>query len=433
MKKNKCLWMTCLMLYLCTVSMLAQIRGNEIRVVVSPDHSNWTYGLKEKCSFTVRVYKAQNMLPDVRVDYELGPEWYPTEKKNGILLKDGELIVTGSMNVPGFLRCKVKAYVGDKIYEGMATAAYTPEAITAHAVNPADFDNFWQQTLNQARQIPLAQTMELLTERCTENVNVYQVSFQNIRNNSRTYGILCVPKAPGKYPALLHVPGAGVRPYYGDIETSSKGTITLEIGIHGIPVTMPQTIYDALAYGALSNYQYINDDNRDYCYYNRVFVGALRAVDFIAALPQFDGKTLGVTGSSQGGALSMVTAALDKRVTFYAAIHPALCDHRAHLQKIAGGWPHYFYYFTDPIKERITTADYYDMVNFACRITVPGWFSWGYNDDVCPPTSTYAAYNTITAPKELHPYLETGHYWYQEQYEEWRQWLWKQLGLAIYQ
>ena len=149
------------MLYLCTVSMLAQIRGNEIRVVVSPDHSNWTYGLKEKCSFTVRVYKAQNMLPDVRVDYELGPEWY-------------------------------------KIYEGMATAAYTPEAITAHAVNPADFDNFWQQTLNQARQIPLAQTMELLTERCTENVNVYQVSFQNIRNNSRTYGILCVPKAPGK-------------------------------------------------------------------------------------------------------------------------------------------------------------------------------------------------------------------------------------------
>lgn len=132
-------------------------------------------------------------------------------------------------------------------------------------------------------------------------------------------------------------------------------------------------------------------------------MGALRAVDFITSLPQYNGKALGVTGSSQGGALSMVTAALDKRVTFYAAIHPAMCDHRAHLQKVAGGWPHYFYYFPTPTPQRIQTADYYDMVNFARRITVPGWFSWGYNDDVCPPTSTYAAYNSITAPRNFTP------------------------------
>ena len=41
----------------------------------------------------------------------------------------------------------------------------------------------------------------------------------------------------------------------------------------------------------------------------------------------------------------------------------------------------------------------------------------------------HAAYNSLTAPKELHPYLETGHYWYQEQYDAWNQWLWKQMGL----
>ena len=55
--------------------------------------------------------------------------------------------------------------------------------------------------------------------------------------------------------------------------------------------------------------------------------------------------------------------------------------------------------------------------------------SWGYNDEVCPPTSMYAAYNSIQAPKELHPYLETGHFWYQEQYDAWNEWIWKQLGL----
>lgn len=86
---------------------------------------------------------------------------------------------------------------------------------------------------------------------------------------------------------------------------------------------------------------------------------------------------MGVTGSSQGGALSVVTAALDKRITFYAAIHPAMCDHQAHLKKTAGGWPHYFYYFPQPSKERITTAAYYDVANFARLITAPGLVQLG--------------------------------------------------------
>ena len=57
---------------LCVCAVTAQIRGNEIRVVVSPDHSDWVYRLNEKCTFTVRVLKAQNLLPDVKIDYELG-------------------------------------------------------------------------------------------------------------------------------------------------------------------------------------------------------------------------------------------------------------------------------------------------------------------------------------------------------------------------
>ena len=91
--------------------MTAQIRGNEIRVVVSPDHSDWVYRLNEKCTFTVRVLKAQNLLPDVKIDYELGPEMYPTEVKKDMVLKDGTLKLQGTMKTAGFLRCKVKAHV----------------------------------------------------------------------------------------------------------------------------------------------------------------------------------------------------------------------------------------------------------------------------------------------------------------------------------
>ena len=406
----------------------AQIRGNEIRVVVSPDHTDWTYELNEPCCFTVQVFKAQNLLEGAVIDYAIGPEMYPTETKEQVVLKTGKLELKGKMSQPGFFQCKVKAHVEGRTYEGLAKAAYAPAQIVATAENPTDFDSFWANAIEQARQTPLQPTMVLLPERCTEKVNVYHVSFQNVRPGSRTYGILCMPKQPGKYPALLRVPGAGIRPYYGDVTTAEKGAITLEIGIHGIPVTMTQDYYDKLFNGALWEYWKMNCDSREASYYYRVVLGSVRAVDFIQSLPAYNGQALGVTGSSQGGALSVMTAALHPGVTFYAAIHPAMCDHSGHLKKRAGGWPHYFYQ-QSPTEAQRQTAAYYDVVNFARRVKIGGWFSWGYNDEVCPPTSMFSAYNSITAPKEFHPYLETGHFWYQEQYDAWNDWLWKQMNL----
>ena len=414
---------------LCIGAVHGQIRGNEIRVVVSPDHNDWEYALGEKCTFTVRVVKAQNLLPDVTVDYELGPEMYPTEKKEGVVLKDGTLKLRSSMKTPGFLRCKVKAHVDGRTYEGLATAAYEPDKLRPVSQLPDDFQSYWSETLRKARELPLNPLMTLLPERCTETDNVYQVSFQTKPGGGRFYGILSIPKKEGKYPALLRVPGAGVRPYTGDTYTAPGRVITLEVGIHGIPVTMQQSVYDALANGALSNYWTFRRDDRDAIYYNRVIVGVLRAVDLICSLPQFDGKTLGVTGSSQGGALTIITAALDSRVTFLAPVHPAMCDHEAFFEKRACGWPHYFLYYGGADDKVRQTVRYYDTANFARFIKVPGWYSWGYNDEVCPPTSMHAAYNLIEAPKELHPYLETGHYWYQEQWDAWQAWIRKQLGV----
>ncbi len=425
MKKISILFIT----LLCVWAASAQIRGDEIRVVVSPNHADWVYRLNEKSTFTIQIWKAQNLLSNVTVDYELGPEMYPVETRKGVLLKDGTLKLGASMKTPGFLRCKVKAYVGGRTYEGLATTAYAPELLQPITKLPTDFSTYWTKTLESARNTPLNPVMTLLPQRCTETDNVYHVSFQTKNGGGRFYGILSIPKKEGTYPALLRVPGAGVRPYGGDTYTAPGKIITLEIGIHGIPVTMDQMFYDALASGALSNYWTFCRHSRDAFYYNRVIVGALRAVDFICSLSQYNGTSLGVTGSSQGGALSVITAALDSRVTFLAAVHPALCDHEAYFQKRACGWPHYFFYDGTPSEKELETVRYYDTANFARMLTVPGWFSWGYNDEVCPPTSMHAAYNAITAPKELHPYLETGHYWYQEQWEEWLQWLRQQLGV----
>lgn len=409
----------------------AQIRGNEYTLTVAPDHADWNYKVGQTVTFNISVLKEGVPVPGASIDYSMGPEMYENVHKKNVILKDGTLKVTGKMSTPGFYRLTATTRIGGREYRGLCTASFSPEQIKPLSQCPKDFDAFWSKALADARQsAPLNPTMTLLPERCTDKVNVYQVSFQNIRWGSRTFGILCVPKAPGKYPAMYKVPGAGIRPYTGDVWQAAKGCIVLEIGIHGIPVTYAQDYYDLLANGALANYWTFNNNNRDNFYYKRVFVGAVRGIDYIASLDQWDGKNLAVMGSSQGGMLSIVCAALDSRVSCYAPVHAAMCDHTASLQKRACGWPHYFYGVANPDPREVECVGYYDGVNFAKRIKVPGWFSFGYNDEVVPPTTAYATYNVVTAPKEVHPYPQTGHYWYQEQYDEWIQWLDKQLGLA---
>lgn len=416
---------------LAALSLQAQIRGSEIQVLVQPNHQDWTYKTGEKATFAVSVLKSGTLLDNVSIDLAAGPEMYQDVKKSQTL-KNGTLQLTGTMKQPGFYRVDVTAHVGGKDYKGACGAAFAPEQLQPSTLMPKDFSDFWQDAIREARKTPLEPTKRLLPERCTKDVNVYEVSFYNMKWGSRTYGILCVPVKEGRYPALLRVPGAGVRPYGGDIYTASQGAITLEIGIHGISVTMEQGVYDDLHNGALSGYWEFGMDDRDKSYYKHVIIGCIRALDYIEDYTPWNGKECGVTGSSQGGFLSLATAGLDKRITFYAPVHAALCDHTNSLKGIACGWPHYFYSNKGKgMDKQIETSRYYDGVNFARLITDKqhGWFSFGYNDDVVPPTTAWATYNTVIGPKEISPYQATWHFWFQEQWDEWENWLLKQMNI----
>ena len=412
----------------------AQIMGNNIVVTITPDHKDWNYKAGETANFEINVLKSGTLLDNAKVDIEAGPVMYPDTKKS-VTLKDGSLKWSGKMTTSGFYRITATAHVGGKDYRGLCTAAFSPEKLQPYCKEPKDFDEFWSKALNEARKNDLNPTRRLLPERCTKDENVYEVSYVNDNANSRMYGILSVPVKPGKYPALLRVPGAGVRPYSGDTYTAPGKCIVLEIGIHGIPVTMQQSIYDDLRNAALNNYWEVNLAEPNKNYYKRVVTGAVRGVDFIASLPEWDGKAIGVTGSSQGGFLSLATAALDKRITFLGVVHDAMCDFEAEMHDVGGGWPHYFYWDVkngtnkELLNMKVEGARYYDGVNFARRVTQPGWYSFGYNDEVVPPTSSYSTYNIIKAPKTLSVYQMTGHYWYQEQWDEWQNFIRKQMGI----
>ena len=415
------------LLLVCSTLVLAQPTQKFVEVVVVPDHPDWTYRLGEPVKFTISVIQNGNFLKNAKVRYEIGPEKLdPLRKESGVLTNGTTTIEGGTLQTAGFLRCKAIAEVDGKEYTELATAGFAPQDIKPTVDNPADFDAFWAKAKEDLAKMPLDARMTLLPERCTEKVNVYHVNIQNFRPGARLYGILCVPKKEGKYPALLRVPGAGVRPYNGDIANAEKGIITLEIGIHGIPVTMEASVYNDMVGGWLNAYWNYNMDDRDRFYYKRVYLGCVRANDFLTSLPQYDGSNLAVTGGSQGGALSIVTAALDSRVKWLGAFYPALADVTGYLKGRAGGWPHYFDKVNVTVNnkpEKIATLSYYDVVNFARRLKVPGMYSWGFNDETCPPTSMYAAYNLISAPKELFLALETGHWTYPEQNEKVTNWL----------
>ena len=410
-----------------------------VRVDVVAEHADWTYGLGEAARFRVTVTRDGHGLAGVAVQYSCGPEQLPpTIEKETSLPAEGLLIEAGTMKEPGFLRCAVTTTYEGREYRGVGTSGFAPDGIVPTVEAPADFDEFWAAGKAELAKLPIDARLTLKPDLSTAKADVYHVSLLNVGSDpdggtSRFYGILAVPKGEGPFPAVFNPPGAGARPYSGLVGMAEKGFLTFQVGIHGIPVDLESEVYDSLLFGPLAawgGYGTFNLDDRDRYYYRRVYLGCVRANDFLTSHPKWDGKNLVVTGGSQGGALTITTAGLDPRVTALAPFYPALSDLTGYLKGRAGGWPHLFKNEGDGhrTEAKIRTAAYFDVVNFARRVKAPGLYSWGFNDEICPPTSMHAAYNVVTAPKELLLALETGHFSVPEQDAWVDRWIEEQVG-----
>ncbi len=419
------------------LNLVAQDQIGTIQVRVSTDRQDWRYEPGQPVRFRIVAVRDGHPVSGVKVTYRIGPEMMaPKIDQSATLSADGLTVDGGTLNEPGFLRCIATVEANGRSYRGLATAAFRPEQIRPTQQDPADFDAFWAAGKAALAKVPMDARLTPLPDYGNAQADCFHVNLQNVGMGaapSRFYGVLCEPKAPGKYPALLSVPGAGVRPYRGLAAIAARGVITLQVGIHGVPVTMDQSVYDSLGAGALANYNTFGMDNRDRYYYRRVYLGCVRANDFLVSHPKWDGEHLVVNGGSQGGALSIVTAALDPRVKGLVALYPALSDVTGYLQSRAGGWPHMFRATEGALahrsQDKIETTRYYDVVNFARRIKVPGFYTWGFNDETCPPTSMYSAYNVIPADKRLMLALETGHNTVPEQTAEVEAWVFRFLGV----
>jgi cephalosporin-C deacetylase-like acetyl esterase len=164
----------------------------------------------------------------------------------------------------------------------------------------------------------------------------------------------------------------------------------------------------------LADYPHLGAENRDTYYFRGVFLRILRALDYVKSRPEWDGKTLIVAGGSQGGGLALIAAGLDPAVSTCLAGMPALCDHLGYTRNQFSGWPQLV---APDSKNRKSvnpnaakTSGYYDVVCFAPRIKAQTEVSIGLRDTTCPPTSVFAAFNSLATPKKtLWIYPEAGH------------------------
>lgn len=379
---------------------------SDVLWVTTPDKINWIYNINEDAKITIQLYQ-YGILKDTEVTYSIGPELMNAERKGKVKLKDGKAeLLLGTMVRPGFLDCRLKAEFNGQVYSHHIKVGFEPEKLKPYTRFPVDFESFWEKAKAEAALCPMKVEKTFVPEYSNDNINCYLVKIQAYKEGNYIYGYLSMPKKQGKYPVVFTPPGAGIHaidPVKG-LFYAEGGMIRFETEIHGIRPDLDVKTYKEIsqAFGAGDNSYFINGiENRDKYYLKKVYLSCVRAIDYLTSLPEWDGKNIIAQGGSQGGALALITAGLDTRVTICAASYPALSDMAGYLDNRAGGYPHLFTQYKDMDKpEIIKTLQYYDVVNFARLIKAPVFMTWGFNDNVCPPTTSYIDYNVITSQKK---------------------------------
>lgn len=375
-----------------------------------PDHADWLYQTGENAKVEVSFCK-YGIPRDGELKYSIGNDMLQPDKHGSVKLKNGRAVINmGTKKTPGFRDMKLSVSLDGKTYEHHIKVGFSVDKIKPYTQEPQDFRSFWQKNVEELKQVPMSYTKELYKDYCTDKIDCYLVKLQIDKMGHSMYGFLFYPKnaQPGKHPVVLCPPGAGIKTIKDPMRNkyyAENGFVRFEVEIHGlVPRISSETFGEISRAFNDRNGGYLANglENKDIYYMKHVYVGLVRCIDFLTSLPEWDGKNVAVQGGSQGGALAIIAAGLDSRVTQCVANHPALSDMAGYAAKGGtGGYPHFC---RQPQilsnKDCLNTLAYFDVVNFARYVKAPTYLTWGYNDVTCPPTTSYAVWNTLKCTKE---------------------------------
>ena len=272
---------------------------------------------------------------------------------------------------------------------------------------PDDIDRFWEDVLDETARIPLDPEVIHDPLRSTERIDVYEVFFTSL-DRVRIAGWYAVPRErQGPLPGLLQVPGYNMEPPIPK-NWAAKGYAAFSVAPRG---KLRSNRQFNPGYPGLLTYGMV--DRNTYSY-RGFYMDACRGVDFLLSRAEVDGDHIGVTGHSQGGGLTVSTAALRPEIKAAAAGAPYLCGYMDSID-LTDAYPYqeiadYLRLYPERREQVENTLAYFDGINLANRITCPIIVSVGLQDSTCPPETGFAMFNAIgSADKRMYAYDGHGH------------------------
>jgi cephalosporin-C deacetylase-like acetyl esterase len=345
-------------------------------------------------------------------------------RNNAVVLKEGKLDLSSGKDKieiagdqPGMIYVAVEPYAtlstdtpaqAPSRYTGGNTgrnnglyalgAAVAPTKIGLSTPRPADFDAFWDAKLAAQAKIPINAA---LTPVQTDTPGVEMSMFVFDALGSKTQGYIAKPAREGKFPAVIQLQFAGVYALNARAvaQRAAGGWLVINVDSHDKPPSDPSG-------NIPRNYASVGNTDRENSYFLNMYLRDSRALDYLLTRPDWDGKTIVLTGGSMGGQQSLALAGLrPEKITAVLVCVPAGADTNGDLHGRKAGYPNW----PPDNPDAMRTALYFDPVNFASRITAPVMAGIGFIDTISPPAGIWTALNQIPGRKEPLPMIESEH------------------------
>jgi cephalosporin-C deacetylase len=284
------------------------------------------------------------------------------------------------------------------------------------SVEPSDLDEFWSDSLSEARSRGLPAKFAAVDNGLV-TIDSYDVTFPGF-GGQEVSGWLHVPVGASEpLPCVVQYIGYGggrglvhevtlwAQAGYAHLVMDTRGQGSAwSVGVTDDPDGSGPAIPGVMTRGITDPARY---------YFRRLIVDAVRAVDAARQSPFVDPDRIAVGGGSQGGGLTIAAAALADGVVAAMPDVPFLCDFPRALQ-LADRPPYdeivrYLAVHRDETQRVMTTLSYVDGAHLGRRATIPALFSVALMDPTCPPSTVFAAYNAWAGPKEIEEYPYNGH------------------------
>lgn len=310
------------------------------------------------------------------------------------------------MEGPGFVEAEVSVMM-----EGARSAerrrrrvGCAPDGVLFPLTATDDFDAFWKRTLEELAAVDPQAELRAVESSPAPGSQLYELTLRSLEG-VRVRGWLQVPLARGPHPAILRVPGytQNMRP----IDDADDAIIlSFNVRAHGNSTDdVPARPIDYWLRGL---------DDPDAYFYRGAYADCVRAVQYLCSRDDVDQERLAVWGASQGGGLAFATAALDPRIDLCIADIPWLChweglmelvsaEDRSDVERWLEGRP------GRTVEGALRTLSYFDTMNLAGRIQCRTLMGVGLQDPICPPATSFAAFNRVEGEREFRIDEDRGH------------------------